>query len=117
MGKVIAPMVNSAMIDASVQPPTSIGRDPAPGLEPPELVIRPRPGWIAIDWAEMVRQRELLYVLTWRDITIRYKQTVLGIAWAVLQPLFTLLIFAVIFGKFAKIPSDGYPYSIYVFAG
>jgi lipopolysaccharide transport system permease protein len=86
-------------------------------MEPPELVIRPRPGWIAIDWAELVRQRELLYVLTWRDITIRYKQTILGIAWAVLQPLFTLLIFAVIFGRFAKIPSDGYPYAVMVFAG
>ena len=86
--------------------------------EPPrELVIRPRAGWIAIDWRELWEARELLYFLVLRDIKVRYKQTVLGVAWAVLQPLFTMLVFTVIFGRFAKIPSDGQPYALFVFAG
>jgi lipopolysaccharide transport system permease protein len=85
--------------------------------EPFEIVIRPRQGWRAIDWKEMYHARELLYFLVWRDIKIRYKQTVLGVAWAVLQPLFTMLIFTVIFGKFAKIPSENFPYALFVFAG
>jgi lipopolysaccharide transport system permease protein len=82
-----------------------------------ELVIRPRSGWIAIDWRELVRARELLYFLTWRDVKIRYKQTALGVVWAVLQPLLTMMIFTVIFGRFARIPSDGVPYPLFVFAG
>ena len=82
-----------------------------------ELVIRPRSGWIAIDWRELWTARELLYFLMLRDVKIRYKQTVLGVAWAVLQPLFTMLIFTVIFGRFAKLPSDGMPYALFVFAG
>lgn len=82
-----------------------------------ELVIRPRSGWIAIDWRELWEARELLYFLVLRDIKVRYKQTVLGVAWAVLQPLFTMIIFTVVFGNFAKIPSDGLPYAVFVFAG
>jgi lipopolysaccharide transport system permease protein len=82
-----------------------------------ELVIRPRSGWIAIDWRELWEARELLYFLVLRDVKVRYKQTVLGVAWAVLQPLFTMLVFTVIFGRFAKIPSDGAPYAVFVFAG
>ncbi len=82
-----------------------------------ELVIKPRSGWIAIDWRELWEARELLYFLVLRDVKVRYKQTVLGVAWAVLQPLFTMVIFTVIFGRFAKIPSDGVPYSLFVFAG
>ncbi len=82
-----------------------------------ELVIRPRSGWIAIDWRELWEARELLYFLVLRDIKVRYKQTVLGVAWALLQPLFTMMIFTVIFGRFAKIPSDGMPYALFVLAG
>jgi lipopolysaccharide transport system permease protein len=82
-----------------------------------ELVIRPRSGWIAIDWQELWEARELLYFLVLRDVKVRYKQTVLGVAWAVLQPVFTMIIFTVIFGRFAKIPSDGVPYAVFVFAG
>lgn len=81
------------------------------------LVIRPRSGWIAIDWAELWEARELLYFLVLRDVKVRYKQTVLGVAWAVLQPVFTMVIFTIIFGRFAKIPSDGMPYAVFVFAG
>ena len=82
-----------------------------------EHIILPRKGWIAIDWRELWEARELLYYLVLRDVKVRYKQTVLGVAWAILQPLFTMLIFTVIFGRFAKIPSDGMPYAIFVYAG
>nr|WP_320010657.1 ABC transporter permease [uncultured Desulfobulbus sp.] len=82
-----------------------------------ETFIRPRKGWINIDWAELYRYRELLFFLTWRDILVRYKQTALGIAWAILQPVFMMLVFTVIFGKLAKIDSQGFPYAVFVYAG
>jgi lipopolysaccharide transport system permease protein len=84
-----------------------------------ETVIRPRSGWVALDWAEIVRGRELLYYFVWRDVKIRYKQTVLGVAWAVLQPLFTMIVFSLIFGRFANIESStpGTPYPVFVFLG
>jgi lipopolysaccharide transport system permease protein len=85
--------------------------------EDAETLIRPRYGWIGVDVRELWRSRELLYFLIWRDVKIRYKQTTLGVAWAVLQPLFTMAIFTVIFGRFAGIPSDGVPYAVFVFAG
>ena len=83
----------------------------------PEIVIRPRKGWISIDWAEILRYRGLLYFLVWRDVKVRYKQTVLGAAWAIIQPVFSMIIFSIIFGSFAKIPSRGLPYPIFVYAG
>jgi lipopolysaccharide transport system permease protein len=83
-----------------------------------ETIIAPRSGWIGIDWREMWSHRELLAFLVWRDISIRYKQTVLGWAWAVLQPLLMMLIFTLIFGRFARIePPKNIPYPIFVFAG
>ncbi len=87
----------------------------APSL--PVRVIEPRRGWLAINWAEIWRYRELLYFLAWRDVTIRYKQTVLGVLWAFIQPFIKLVVFSVIFGGLAKIDSEGYPYPIFVFAG
>ena len=80
-------------------------------------VIRARSGWRSIGFRELVTYRELLYFLTWRDIKVRYKQTVLGATWAILQPVISMIIFSIIFGKFAKIPSDGVPYPIFVYAG
>ena len=82
-----------------------------------ELVIRPRSGWIGIDWGEMWSHRELLGFLIWREFSVRYKQTVLGPAWAIFQPMIMMLIFSVIFGRFAQIGSVGFPYPIFVFAG
>ena len=82
-----------------------------------ELIIRPARKGIGIDFAEIARYRELLVFLTWRDLKVRYKQTALGFAWAVLQPLFSLFAFSLIFGKFAQIPSDGLPYPVFAFAG
>jgi len=84
-------------------------------LDSPVLVIRPTSGFVPLDLHELWNYRELLYFLTWRDIKVRYKQTIMGIAWAVIQPLFMMLIFTVFFGRLAKIPSDGLPYPIFVF--
>ena len=68
-------------------------------------------------WKDLWRYRELFYTLAWRDISVRYKQTVIGIAWALIQPFLTMVVFTVVFGKLAKLPSEGVPYPILVFAG
>jgi lipopolysaccharide transport system permease protein len=86
-------------------------------LVTPTLDIRPSRGWVNLGLAELWAHRELLYFLTWREIKIRYKQTALGVAWAVIQPLFSMLIFSIFFGRLGKIPSDGVPYPLFVFAG
>jgi lipopolysaccharide transport system permease protein len=80
-------------------------------------VIKPRHGWHSLDFAELWRYRELLLALSLRDVKVRYKQTVLGVAWALIQPLTAMVIFSIIFGKLAKIPSDGLPYPVFVFSG
>jgi lipopolysaccharide transport system permease protein len=80
------------------------------------LIIKPSSGWVALDLRALWDYRELLYFLTWRDIKVRYKQTLLGIAWAIIQPLFLMLAFSIFFGRLAKIPSDGLPYPIFVFS-
>ncbi|QRN82441.1 ABC transporter permease [Chloroflexota bacterium] len=86
-----------------------------PISETEELVtfLKPAKGWLSIDFKELWRYRELIYFLTWRDIKVRYKQAVLGIAWAVLQPLMTMVIFTVIFGTLLKTPSQGIPYPLF----
>ncbi len=84
--------------------------------EPPVIVIRPMQGWIPINLRELWEYRELLYFLTWREIKVRYKQTALGGAWAIIQPLFMMVVFTLFFGKLAKIPSDGIPYPIFNYA-
>jgi lipopolysaccharide transport system permease protein len=85
--------------------------------EEPSVVIEGRAGWLSLDLMDLWRYRELLYFLTWRDVKVRYKQTALGAAWAVLQPLLTMVVFSVIFGRFAGLPSDGVPYPILTFTG
>ena len=81
----------------------------------PYLLIEPSTGWVAIKLSELWAYRELLYFLIWRDVKVRYKQTVLGASWAIIQPLFTMLVFSLFFGKLAKMPSDGIPYPIFSF--
>lgn len=78
--------------------------------------IRPRKGWAPIKIGELWEYRELLFFLTWRDIKVRYHQTALGAAWAILQPVMTMLVFTLFFGKLGKIPSDGIPYSLFALA-
>lgn len=82
----------------------------------PVIRIEPSRGWPSLNLRELWEYHELLYFLTWRDIKARYKQTVLGAAWAILQPLFAMVIFSLIFGKLARIPSDDIPYPIFSFA-
>ena len=83
---------------------------------PRPLVIAPSRGWRSLNLQELWQYRELLYFLTWRDVTVRYKQTLLGAAWAIVQPLLTMVVFSVFFGNLAKIPSDGLPYPLFSFA-
>lgn len=82
----------------------------------PFLVIQPAHGWLNLGLREVWQYRELLFFLAWRDVKVRYKQTIIGFGWAVLQPLFAMVIFTVIFGNFAKIPSDDLPYPIFSYA-
>jgi lipopolysaccharide transport system permease protein len=82
----------------------------------PVTIVKPSKGWISLKLDELWEYRELLYFLTWRDVKVRYKQTVLGAAWAIIQPFFTMVVFSLFFGKLAKMPSDGMPYPIFAYA-
>jgi lipopolysaccharide transport system permease protein len=82
----------------------------------PFITVRPSRGWVSIDFHELWEYRELLYFLIWRDITVRYKQTILGVAWAIIQPMFTMVIFSLFFGGLAHVPSDNIPYPIFSYA-
>ncbi|MGB0383257.1 MAG: ABC transporter permease [Ardenticatenaceae bacterium] len=82
----------------------------------PVTIIKPSQGWVSLKLDELWEYRELLYFLTWRDIKVRYKQTVLGAAWAIIQPFFTMIVFSLFFGRLAGIPSDGIPYPIFSYA-
>lgn len=81
----------------------------------PMLVIEPSRGWVHLGLGELWRYRELLFFLVWRDVKVRYKQTMLGAAWAIIQPFFTMVVFSVFFGRLAKMPSDGVPYPIFAY--
>jgi lipopolysaccharide transport system permease protein len=84
--------------------------------EVPVTLIEPSQGWVSLGLRELWEYRELLYFLVWRDIKVRYKQTVLGAGWAIIQPFFTMVVFSVFFGRLAQIPSDGVPYPIFSYA-
>src|SRR5579864_8073101 len=77
--------------------------------------IEPSRGWVSLRLGELWKYRELLYFLVWRDIKVRYKQTALGAAWAVLQPVLTMIVLTVFFGRLAKIPSNGVPYPLFAY--
>jgi lipopolysaccharide transport system permease protein len=95
-------------------PQTQVARIEAPTAFP-SVHITARRGWLALDLPELWAYRELLYFFVWRDIKVRYKQTVIGAAWAVLQPLMTMLVFSLFFGRLARIPSQGLPYPIFYY--
>jgi lipopolysaccharide transport system permease protein len=97
----------SQTVDSSAAPPA--GTD--------VVVIRPTRGWVPVDMRALWEYRELLLFLAWRDISVRYKQTVLGALWAIIQPLFSMVVFTLFFGTLAKIPSDGVPYAVFSYAG
>jgi lipopolysaccharide transport system permease protein len=81
----------------------------------PFICIEPSSGWFSLNLRELWAYRELLYFLIWRDVKVRYKQTAIGVAWAVLQPFLTMVIFGMVFKKFANVPSDGLPYSVFAY--
>ena len=84
--------------------------------EVPHIRIQPSKGWVSLRLREVWAYRELLYFLVWRDIKVRYKQTVIGAAWAIIQPFFTMVVFSLFFGNLAEVPSDGIPYPIFSYA-
>lgn len=111
--------IGCVALPTEVAPPSRAGESESV-IEP--LVIEARKGWIPVDFRELWRYRELLYFLVWRDVKVRYKQTVLGVAWAVLVPIFSVTVFTVIFGNFAGLKDTLPPhlvaaYPVYVYAG
>jgi lipopolysaccharide transport system permease protein len=80
------------------------------------FVIEPKKGWQVINWAELIKYKDLIFFLIMRDVKAIYKQTVLGFSWAILRPVFHMIVFSIVFGKLAKIPSDGLPYPIFSYA-
>jgi lipopolysaccharide transport system permease protein len=95
---------------------SGVPSSPISHLPFPTTVIEARSDWRLFDWREMVQYKDLLYFLALRDVTVLYKQTVLGIAWAILNPFFNMIVFTVIFGMLLKVPSDGRPYAVFSFA-
>lgn len=95
---------NAALGEPSVTAPLPVTR------------IERSAGWVSLNLGEIWRYRELLYFLTWRDVVVRYKQTALGIGWAIIQPVMTMVVFSLVFGKLSSIPSDGIPYPLFSFA-
>ena len=83
--------------------------------EPRTITIKPSKGWAALNLKDLWNYRELIFFFTWRDLKVRYKQTLLGASWAILQPFLTMVVFSVFFGGLAKVPSDGVPYPIFSF--
>jgi lipopolysaccharide transport system permease protein len=89
--------------------------EPLPAPETTEWRIRPPQGWFELNLREMWESRELLYFFVWRDLKVRYKQTAIGVAWVVLQPLLAMLVFTFFFGRLAKMPSEGLPYPVFYY--
>jgi lipopolysaccharide transport system permease protein len=99
-------------------PETELGtRTPTAALGAPLTVIRPTRGWVSVGLRDLLAYRELLFLLAWRDVKVRYKQTVIGAAWAIAQPLVAMLVLTLVFAHFVRVPTDGLPYPLLVFAG
>ena len=82
-----------------------------------EVIIKPKSGWQIVDWKEIREYKDLIYFLILRDVKALYKQTILGFSWAILRPFIKMIVFSIVFGGLAKIPSDGIPYPLFVYAG
>lgn len=102
--------------EARKQPPIPPANVAPPHDAVPVTIIEPQPKWAPLRLRELWAYRELLYFLVWRDLKVRYKQTVLGASWAIIQPFFTMVVFSLFFGKLAGMPSDGIPYPLFSFA-
>src|SRR5437660_793709 len=81
----------------------------------PVKVIEPSRSWVPLNLMEIWEYRDLLYLLVWRELKVRYKQTILGFLWATIQPFFTMVVFSVVFGRLAHLPSDGLPYPVFAY--
>lgn len=110
-------LASNKLAEASVTAPLFAGQVRSSATRRPTVVIEPTRGWSAINLRELWTYRDLLMILAGRDVKLRYKQTGLGVTWVVLQPLVAALIFSLMFGRFAKLPSDGQPYLLFVFSG
>jgi lipopolysaccharide transport system permease protein len=110
-------MTQSTVAGSPVHSPAP-ARNPAPGASPslPLIRVEPPSGWPTLGFGELWAYRGLFYFLVWRDLKVRYAQSVLGAGWAIIQPLVTMVVFTVIFGNFANIPSDGIPYPVFSLA-
>jgi lipopolysaccharide transport system permease protein len=100
--------------EASAERPVDVA--PGQSSSPRVTVIRPAARWPHLDIPELWHYRELLFRLAWRDVAVRYKQTSIGVLWAILQPFLTMVVFTLVFGKFANFPSKGVPYPIFVYS-
>jgi lipopolysaccharide transport system permease protein len=109
--------MSQELLDAESAPPVADAVAPPSSPELPVIVIERRPGWKFVDFAELWKYRELLYFLTWRDVKVRYKQTALGAAWAVLQPFATMVVFSLFLGRLGNMSSGDVPYPLFAFAG
>jgi lipopolysaccharide transport system permease protein len=109
--------INEKMEASTKVPPTDLSEVYTDLPEHPIVSIEAGRKWFDVNLREVWQYRELLYFLTWRDVKVRYKQTLLGVTWVVIQPLMTMLITTLFFGKLMRVPSDGLPYSLFVFAG
>jgi lipopolysaccharide transport system permease protein len=110
-------MIGQEMSNAEIVIPQAFEVPGTRASRPLTTVIRPRRGWQAVDLDELWKYRELLFFLTWRDVKVRYKQTALGAAWAILQPLMTMIVFSIFFGRLAGVSSGPVPYPLFAFAG
>ena len=110
-------MIGQEMSNAEIVIPQAFEVPGTHASRPLTTVIRPRRGWQAVDLDELWKYRELLFFLTWRDVKVRYKQTALGAAWAILQPLMTMIVFSIFFGRLAGVSSGPVPYPLFAFAG
>jgi homopolymeric O-antigen transport system permease protein len=100
-----------------IEPPGRKGTSPAlTANDAPVIRVEPPRGWIPLRLRDVWSFRELLYFLVWRDVNVRYKQTVFGVAWAIIQPFSAMVVFSLFFGRLAKIPSDGVPYPVFSYA-
>lgn len=104
------------MASVTSNPAASAALDRGVAAHPLTVHIAPPSGWLELRLRELWGYRELLYFFVWRDVKVRYKQTAIGVIWVVLQPLLTMLVATLFFGRLAKLPSDGLPYSVFVFA-
>ena len=92
-----------------------VEKEQSESIPTPTLIVRRTKGWSALNLLDLWNYRELIFFLIWRDIAVRYKQTVLGVTWAIIQPLSTTVVFSIFFGQLAKVPSEGLPYPIFAY--